>query len=101
MLWVGYRTVPSFECYQVWVGHFLGKVPKNSKKWQFLTKVSRSVQMKMSPKMGSKSQKAPIGIKTTRVKLNDCVRLERGHLSWFRYPTHKIGTYLGRGVTSF
>ena len=28
----------------------------------FLTKVSLSVQMKMSPKMGSKSQKAPIGI---------------------------------------
>ena len=64
----------------------------------FLTKVSRSVQMKMSPKMGSKSQKAPIGIKTTRVKLNDCVRLERGHLSWFRYPTHNFGTYLVRGV---
>ena len=21
-----------------------------------------------------------------------------GHLSWFRYPTHYIGTYLGRGV---
>ena len=28
----------------------------------FSTKVSRSVQMKMSPKMGSKSQKVPIGI---------------------------------------
>ena len=27
------------------------------------------------------------------------VTLERGHLSWFRYPTHNIGTYLGRGVS--
>ena len=26
------------------------------------------------------------------------VTLERGNLSWFRYPTHNIGTYLGRGV---
>ena len=54
--------------------------------------------------MGSKSQKAPTGIqnqesKTTRLKLNDLVTLERGHLSWFRYPTHNIGTYLGRGVS--
>ena len=32
------------------------------------------------------------------MKLNDLVTLERGHLSWFRYPTHNIGTYLGRGV---
>jgi len=32
------------------------------------------------------------------VKLNDLVTLERGHLSWFRYPTHNIGTYLGRGA---
>ena len=31
------------------------------------------------------------------MKLNDLVTLERGHLSWFRYPTHNIGTYLGRG----
>ena len=28
----------------------------------YSTKVSRNVQMKMSPKMGSKSQKGPIGI---------------------------------------
>jgi len=26
------------------------------------------------------------------------VTLERGHLSWFWYPTHDIVTYLGRGV---
>ena len=32
------------------------------------------------------------------MKLNDLVTLERGHLSWFRYPTHNIGTYLGRGA---
>ena len=32
------------------------------------------------------------------MELNDLVTLERGHLSWFRYPTHNIGTYLGRGV---
>ena len=32
------------------------------------------------------------------MKLNDLVTLERGHLSWFQYPTHNIGTYLGRGV---
>ena len=30
--------------------------------------------------------------------LNDLVTLKRGRLSWFRYPTHNIGTYLGRGV---
>ena len=34
------------------------------------------------------------------MKLNDLVTLGRGHLSWFRYPTHNIGTYLGRGVSS-
>ena len=33
------------------------------------------------------------------MKLNDLVTLERGHLSWFRYPTHNIGTYLRRGVS--
>ena len=33
------------------------------------------------------------------MELNDLVTLERGHLSWFRYPTHNIGTYLGRGVS--
>ena len=32
------------------------------------------------------------------MELNDLVTLERAHLSWFRYPTHNIGTYLGRGV---
>ena len=32
------------------------------------------------------------------MELNDLVTLERGHLSWFRYPTHNIGTYLGRGL---
>ena len=32
------------------------------------------------------------------MKLNHLVTLERGHLSWFWYPTHGIGTYLGRGV---
>ena len=32
------------------------------------------------------------------MKLNDLVTLERGRLSWFRYPTHNIGTYLGRGA---
>ena len=32
------------------------------------------------------------------MKLNHLVTLERGHLSWFRYPTHDIGTYLGRGA---
>ena len=32
------------------------------------------------------------------MKLSDLVTLERGHSSWFRYPTHNIGTYLGRGV---
>ena len=26
------------------------------------------------------------------------VTLKRGHLSWFWYPTHNIGTYLGRGA---
>ena len=33
------------------------------------------------------------------MKLNHLVTLERGRLSWFRYPTHDIGTYLGRGAT--
>ena len=32
------------------------------------------------------------------MKLIDLVTLKRGHLNWFRYPTHNIGTYLGRGV---
>ena len=32
------------------------------------------------------------------MELNDLVTLERGYLSWFRYPTHNIGTYLGRGA---
>ena len=32
------------------------------------------------------------------MQLNDLVTLERGRLSWFRYSTHNIGTYLGRGV---
>ena len=31
------------------------------------------------------------------MKLNDLVTLERGHLSWFWYPTHNIWTDLGRG----
>ena len=26
------------------------------------------------------------------------ITLERGRLSWFRYPTHNVGTYLGRGA---
>ena len=51
--------------------------------------------MKMSPKIGSESQKEPIGIQNHL--LNILVTLERGHLSWFWYPTHNIGTYLGRG----
>ena len=42
--------------------------------------------------------KLPKESKTTCAKLNDLVTLKRGHLSWFRYPTHNIGTYLGRGV---
>ena len=33
------------------------------------------------------------------MELNVLVTLERGHLNWFRYPTHNIGTYLGRGVS--
>ena len=41
--------------------------------------------------------KPPEESKTTCAKLNDLVTLERGHLNWFRYPTHNIGTYLGRG----
>ena len=30
--------------------------------------------------------------------MNDLLTLKRGRLSWLRYPTHTIGTYLGRGV---
>ena len=32
------------------------------------------------------------------MELNDLVTLERGHLNWFQYPNHNIGTYLGRGA---
>ena len=32
------------------------------------------------------------------MKLKDLVTHERGRLNLFRYPTHDIGTYLGRGV---
>ena len=32
------------------------------------------------------------------VKLKDLVTHERGRLNLFRYPTHDIGTYLGRGA---
>ena len=47
------------------------------------------------PKNGVKISKSAQG---NPKSLNHLVTLERGHLSWFWYPTHDIGTYLGRGV---
>ena len=53
---------------------------------------------KCPQKWGQNLKKGPWEFKIARVKLNHLVTLERGHLSWFRYPTHDIGTYLGRGA---
>ena len=58
-------------------------------------------KLKCLQKWGQNLKKPPQESKTTRLKLNDLVTLERGHLSWFRYPTHNIGTYLGRGDLTF
>ena len=53
---------------------------------------------KCPQKWGQNLKKPPKEFKIAREKLNHLVTLERGHLSWFRYPTHNIGTYLGRGA---
>ena len=51
------------------------------------------------PKNGVKiSKRAHRNPKPLAISIDDFLTLERGHLSWFCYPTHSSGTYLGRGV---
>ena len=48
--------------------------------------------------MGENLKKGSSQTKLARVKLKDLESHERKRLNLFRYPTHDIGAYLGRGA---
>ena len=55
---------------------------------------------KCPKQLGKNLKKGPYESKIAHAhaRMNDLITLKRGRLNWFRYPTHTIGTYLGRDV---
>ena len=108
MSWVGYRnkfkrigscvtkSLSFSRADLVWFGSFLSF--KLHYGVHFPKKLTLVPLWKCPSKCSEYLKKPPFQTKSARVKLKDLVTHEQRRLNLFRYPTHGIETYLGRGV---